>query len=293
MATLSITEFRETGIYSEDLGLNIPGQDLEGCAGRVYLNALHIEHWKDARHGNAPTDGPTWLLNLGNAQHQGDLAELELELYRWAMTDGSLVRENDPSGVSREFPEFSAFDIPLPLLEAEWTDASWHHDAMPFFVHTPSGVGVWVNYADPAQREVPDRFIAVALEWDRATSSWMHDTKGSLPVLFTTDDEATLIASLTNFVQARSLAHKFALSVEDLGEEKLAEIRRRNATPPYAAACASHDFVDANILMAEAFQDVLHRPFLPEDNTEPPQDDIALWNLAWEIARTERLRAEP
>ena len=36
--------------------------------------------------------------------------------------------------------------------------------------------------------------------------------------------------------------------------EELTEVKRRNATPEYATACASHDFIDANHYALAAFE---------------------------------------
>ena len=57
-------------------------------------------------------------------------------------------------------------------------------------------------------------------------------------------------------------------------------------------SCASHDFCDANIVMADAFEQHAGRPvWLPCDAeegtcTEAECDaDLALWNDAWGIAK--------
>lgn len=65
----------------------------------------------------------------------------------------------------------------------------------------------------------------------------------------------------------------------DLGEN-LAEIVRRNFTDEYDSCCATHDFCDANELMAEAFKGVMGRD--AEADSDP---DSFIWNLAWSEAR--------
>jgi hypothetical protein len=77
-----------------------------------------------------------------------------------------------------------------------------------------------------------------------------------------------------------ALADAFAAIVRRDLREHLPEINRRNATPEYACACATHDFCDANVLMQEAFEDL----FLRE--TDPASDlDVWLWNEAWSVAK--------
>lgn len=62
-----------------------------------------------------------------------------------------------------EFPDFRPED--MPAIPAGWSDQSWHNDACPFFLATPS-LGVFVNFADPMEREFSDcpRFLVVPME---------------------------------------------------------------------------------------------------------------------------------
>jgi hypothetical protein len=69
-------------------------------------------------------------------------------------------------------------------------------------------------------------------------------------------------------------------------------MRARNATPDYAAACASHDYCDANDYMADAFAEIIGRDILPDNGEGMTQADCDLWNRAWEIAKSERLTGE-
>lgn len=65
-----------------------------------------------------------------------------------------------------------------------------------------------------------------------------------------------------------------------LNHAQLVEIDRRNSTPGYIAACASHDFCDANMPMGEAFRAVTGR-----DPDPASEDDARLINAAWDAAR--------
>lgn len=81
--------------------------------------------------------------------------------------------------------------------------------------------------------------------------------------------------------QAEALAAAFVADLRVcLTGDQWDEIRARNALSTYQGCCASHDFVDANMNMAAAFEKVTGR--------EPQTDsdgDAALWNEAWAIAR--------
>jgi hypothetical protein len=66
------------------------------------------------------------------------------------------------------------------------------------------------------------------------------------------------------------------------------EMKRRNETEAaYAGgACASHDFCDANMAMAEAFDHVMGRqPTSDEGDVAQSEADCALWNDAWNLSR--------
>ena len=62
-----------------------------------------------------------------------------------------------------------------------------------------------------------------------------------------------------------------------------AEILKRNKTID-PGCCATHDFMDANMVMLEAFEALAKRDMDFESDA-----DTALWNTAWEIATTQYL----
>lgn len=67
------------------------------------------------------------------------------------------------------------------------------------------------------------------------------------------------------------------------------EMLLKNASGRYNLACASHDYVDANVIMAEAFEATYGRELLWGDDT----DDTEAWNAAWDVARLTMLTAMP
>lgn len=91
----------------------------------------------------------------------------------------------------------------------------------------------------------------------------------------------------------------------DLYSEQWAEMRAKNATPEYGGiVCASHDYCDANVFMAEAFEAVtLKAPVSSfetdaQGNAIDPEEekqaniDSALWSEAWGIAKAYFLTAK-
>ena len=85
---------------------------------------------------------------------------------------------------------------------------------------------------------------------------------------------------------ARQLAIVFAARLRlELGAETFTEMQARNALEAYQHdACASHDFCDANMVMAAAWRGLTGAEFDPESSAQ-----TALFNSAWDIAKAEFL----
>lgn len=67
--------------------------------------------------------------------------------------------------------------------------------------------------------------------------------------------------------------------------KELREINKRNKAYEitHPGCCATHDFCDANMLMAEAFHNAFKRE--PDVGSE---EDAQLWSAAWNDARTRK-----
>lgn len=90
------------------------------------------------------------------------------------------------------------------------------------------------------------------------------------------------------------LAAVFTYYLAQDAQVEMAEVVRRNAETQSDLFCSSHDFCDANMVMAEAMEHVLGRPgWMPYDWEEgrcsegEHEADVALWNRAWDLAKTE------
>lgn len=94
------------------------------------------------------------------------------------------------------------------------------------------------------------------------------------------------MSAITKFKdRTAAIAKQFSDNVlAAIGKDKFNEVRERNATPRYmestTSICASHDFCDANLPMAEAFKKVVGR----ESNADSFAD-AALWNASWDLAK--------
>jgi hypothetical protein len=82
---------------------------------------------------------------------------------------------------------------------------------------------------------------------------------------------------------------KFAELVREcLSGSDYSEMCRLNAAEDNPNICHSHDFCDANVLMAEAMSEF----DLPELSEESGNDFIAFWNAAWDYAKIKYLCGE-
>lgn len=87
------------------------------------------------------------------------------------------------------------------------------------------------------------------------------------------------------------LALAFATALNStLDASQMRDVVRKNLTPKYESACASHDYCDANVVMAQAFETVFARPFLGESGAT--QADTDCWNKAWDLAKGAQFSAE-
>jgi hypothetical protein len=83
---------------------------------------------------------------------------------------------------------------------------------------------------------------------------------------------------------APALARAFSrLMVTALKAKELKEVRRRNLLPEYEDACASHDFLDANMVMALAWAELTGGAVFM---------DFPTMNAAWDMARAHGFKAE-
>jgi len=87
----------------------------------------------------------------------------------------------------------------------------------------------------------------------------------------------------------QQLSNKFSEIVKrELTEEQLILVNETNKK--CCENCATHDFLDANVLMCEAFKEVTRRDLILYDDTIPEtlhqfNNDCILWNTAWNLSK--------
>jgi hypothetical protein len=94
-----------------------------------------------------------------------------------------------------EFPDFPAAD--MPAIPAGFEDSSWHNDVCPTIQSSALRLSIFLDYADPAQREFgadTNRFLVLELDADGCYT-------GEQP-LVATDDWSEVLSFIAKREQA-------------------------------------------------------------------------------------------
>src|SRR5215471_6706565 len=88
-----------------------------------------------------------------------------------------------------EFPNFP--DADMPAIPPGFVDGSWHNDACPSFHNEARGLQIYVDYADPAKREVEGMTRYTVLQIDsNSVPTDLLNTDNWDEVLAIIDDKA-------------------------------------------------------------------------------------------------------
>lgn len=108
--------------------------------------------------------------------------------------------------------------------------------------------------------------------------SWEWSGEGGSSPLMKPAKEVGMPRTPTQDIEA--IANEFSARLREcLTDEELAEVVRRNRAEPAPDICHSHDFCDANIPMAEAFENLLERELDVSSDA-----DAEICNAAWRLA---------
>lgn len=78
-----------------------------------------------------------------------------------------------------------------------------------------------------------------------------------------------------NHTVIEAIARTFAANLAaTIGEANMRAVVAKNATPRYHGCCASHDYCDANVIMADTLE-----------SYGVTDDSLPLFNDAWTLAR--------
>lgn len=176
----------------------------------------------------------------------------------------------------RHFPDFAP--ATLPAIPDGWKDVSWRNDSCPSF--EAGHVHVFVNYADPAERELSEggRFFALAC----TDSQGYHDGG-----LLDTDDWSAMLTFVAEFNgKVERLASAFSRVLREwLTPAEMALVIERNASRKDLGVCHSQDFCDANMAMWEAWEKAFGQEPPIGDDSEAEQAAFKVINVAWDVAK--------
>jgi hypothetical protein len=183
-----------------------------------------------------------------------------------------------------QFPDYPESDMPQDIPQG-LTDSSWRNDTCPSFTvwendESPAfnWCRLWVDYADPDQRELkPIARFQLTL--------WDDNSKIDPVTLLESDDWPAMRKQVEfyrdNLSDVLRLARYFAALIRaEYTSEEFAEVIRLNRMPKQTGTCATHEFRDANAYMYGAFAALYFRTIEFES-----EKDIALINAAWTIAK--------
>lgn len=97
-----------------------------------------------------------------------------------------------------------------------------------------------------------------------------------------------------NLPTVEALAEAFAAHLFcEMGGDQIVDMMKKNAAEEESQICHSHDYVDANMVMHDAINE-LCGTVVDHGGTHPQHDKIlALWNDAWVLAKRRFLTARP
>ena len=189
---------------------------------------------------------------------------------------------------SFEFPEWNA---PKEFLAATkqhhpgWAgfeDSSWHNDSCPSWENQRLNLKLWVEDAEHAMRDM------------EGTTTYQLCIDIESPIsnpeyIATRDLEVILVAVRKAHERlVKQLATAFCSRIRrDLADnlQRAIELNRMESD----TGCASHDFIDSNVTMQEAWQSI---PDLG-DNEVDCEYCAEIWNNAWQLAKRKSFAMNP
>lgn len=232
-----------------------------------------------------PTTWPYVLAELvAGADGDTDLIE---QYRRTAEVDG-LVSLTHSLTTSEVTPKWATFFVDYPIatmvpIPQSWTDESWRHETAPSFGPCSGPLGelaqIWIDYEDPARREIPE---ATRFSFCR------RDAIGELTSVYAGDDYEEAVRHVAIEQLACNFAHRLARTLDPTEWQ---DMRLRNRTAG-AGVCASHDFLDANMVMLDAWRATRDDVIVGSGDAMTLASDLDHVNAAWTVATRHYLASD-
>lgn len=241
-------------------------------------------------------------MTKGEEFKTGALGELEEAEAAAQRKFRSAYEELQPC--AKEFFDSFMLGYRLPALPAfgnaaAWSDSSWHNDENPGWYNEAAGLQLYCSLVSPITGKCDEGYKKYHLMAMDVNHSYLYD-------IAATDDKAEIEAVIKkwNGRKAPKLTEGFGESDVQmiataftkglrkyLTAQQFKEMQRRNAAEMETNCCHSHDFCDANVLMAEAVKKVTGRDI---STAKWLNDDgmLALWGAAWDCAIAQNFSAK-
>ncbi len=222
----------------------------------------------------------TWPYVLADLIAGADGDARLIAQYRAMGEVGGMIRLTHGFGTSEVQPAWPGMfpDYPITTMvpiPATWSEMSWHYETAPSFSPCAGPMGeaaqIWIDYEEPSRREIPEagRFTFCR-----------RDAIGEVTVVYAGDDYAEAL----RHVAIEQLACDFATRLgRVLTPADWRDMRLRNRTVD-AGVCASHDVVDANMVMLEAWAATRDPAIVGAGEADALGHDLDHVNAAWTIA---------
>lgn len=185
-----------------------------------------------------------------------------------------------------EFPDFPEAD--MPAIPQGFEDTSWRNEGCPHFMNAKAGLEIWVDYADPTKSELPEHRAEGSVKRFALYRVNVDDEGVYL------DDAREILAEADdwNEVLAAIIGEQFAAIIREVTTPaELAQIKVTNRGHIGDGICATHDIMDANEQMADAFQRLGQKDAFAIGHDDEAAHEAAciLWGKAWDYAKAKHL----
>jgi len=190
---MTFAEFQAARVWSDDLRASLPDVFNDEASsppqsGWIYAGSLYIEEVQDFWPDKARARG-RWYLVLGNWDKiSDDLAELERELYDYAVGEDVINPPADAELIKREFPDYDV--TTLPAMPDGFECTAWHNDAMPVWFEgssndklSPGVMQISADFPNEADREYQGEYPGI-----KRFAVQMHTHDGQWEFVLETDE---------------------------------------------------------------------------------------------------------
>lgn len=223
----------------------------------------------------------SWIETIWAALEQLDLSDEDSDevntAMAWITEELNLEIELDGNDMT-EYHRNVFADIykDLPDIPADWESVTYHNDTGPSW--NIYDLNIMVFEKDRDEREYPElpRFMIFNAEENEM-------------VYLETESWEAVLKFVAGYPEFCNIARAFSdLLKEEIGIHKTMQAALINHKAGYSLTCASHDYCDANMVMAYA------KEMVTGIATDLDSDEnLYLWGMAWTVAKADLFYTDP